>query len=185
MLVCEGSRLAIPGRMHVSMYPQVRLIFGDQGRIKRTADQADAATEDDGIVLDQTDGHSDPDCFRAYDFGKRRRADLVGSISVPSRHVASLIVFAERFDLGVPLLIVQSGSVERRLVRSRRSLCALKRFISSSSAAISSVRRAFLDFGASAARSFSRAFSTESLGVSAMADLISRRQAFRQEEPRS
>jgi hypothetical protein len=35
------------------------------------------------------------------------------------------------------------------------------RFISSSSASISSVRRAFLDFGASAARSFSSAFSTE------------------------
>ena len=32
MRVCEGSRLAIPGRMHATMYPQVRLIFGDLGR---------------------------------------------------------------------------------------------------------------------------------------------------------
>src|SRR6185369_15870831 len=43
------------------------------------------------------------------------------------------------------------------------------RFISSSRASMSSVRCAFLDFGASALRSFSSAFSTESLGVSAMA----------------
>jgi hypothetical protein len=40
------------------------------------------------------------------------------------------------------------------------------------------VRRASLDFVASAARNFSRAFSTDSLGVSAMADLISKRPAF-------
>jgi hypothetical protein len=45
------------------------------------------------------------------------------------------------------------------------------------------VRREFLDFGASALRSFSSAFSTESLGVSAMANLVSRRQAFRKQEP--
>lgn len=52
--------------------------------------------------------------------------------------------------------------------RSRRSRCALNRFISSSSASMSSVRRSFLDFGLSAARSFSSAFSTESFGISAM-----------------
>jgi hypothetical protein len=62
----------------------------------------------------------------------------------------------------------QSRLAERRWCRSRRSLCAFKRFISSSSASIFSVSRAFLDFGASAPRSFSSAFSTESLGVSAM-----------------
>jgi hypothetical protein len=64
----------------------------------------------------------------------------------------------------------QSRSGERRCCRSRRSLCAFKRFISSSSASIFSVSRAFLDFGASAPRSFSSAFSTESLGVSATTD---------------
>jgi hypothetical protein len=72
----------------------------------------------------------------------------------------------------------QSLLVERRWCRSRRSLCALMRFISSSRAFISSVRRSFLDFGASALRSFSSAFSTESLDVSAMANLISNRNAF-------
>jgi hypothetical protein len=52
------------------------------------------------------------------------------------------------------------------------------RFISSSRASISSARRAFLDFGASVPRSFFNAFSTESFGVSAMANLISKRNAF-------
>ena len=72
----------------------------------------------------------------------------------------------------------QSLLVERRWWRSRRSLCARMRFISSSSASISSERRVSLDFVASAARSFSSAFSTESFGVSAMANLVSRRDAF-------
>ena len=62
--------------------------------------------------------------------------------------------------------------------------CARMRFISSSSTSISSVRRSFLDLVASALRSFSSAFSTESLGVSAMANLISRRPAFGQCQPR-
>jgi hypothetical protein len=51
--------------------------------------------------------------------------------------------------------------------RSRRSLCALIRLMSSSSASISSLCRASLDFG-SVLRSFCNAFSTESLVVSAM-----------------
>jgi hypothetical protein len=52
--------------------------------------------------------------------------------------------------------------------RSKRNLCALMRSISSLSASISSLRRASLDFGVSLERSFSSAFSTESLVVSAM-----------------
>jgi hypothetical protein len=45
------------------------------------------------------------------------------------------------------------------------------RLISSSSASISSSRRSFLDLSASALRIFCNAFSTDSLGVSAMASL--------------
>ena len=63
MRVCEGSRLAIPGRMHATMYPQVRLIFGDLGRQVRY----ECCGEQIG------------------DFGKRRRADLAAqSVSHPA-----------------------------------------------------------------------------------------------------
>jgi len=66
---------------------------------------------------------------------------------------------------------VHFGLVERCWCPCSRSLCALMRFISSSSASISSSRRSFLDFSGSALRIFCSAFSTDSLGVSAMASL--------------
>jgi hypothetical protein len=50
-----------------------------------------------------------------------------------------------------------------------QSLCALRRFVSSSSEAICSSWRVELDFCVSPSRSLLRAFSTESFVVSAMA----------------
>jgi hypothetical protein len=52
--------------------------------------------------------------------------------------------------------------------RSKRSLCALVRFISSSSALICSSCRSYFDLGRSLLRNLSSAFPTESLGVSAI-----------------